>query len=376
MEAVGQLTGGLAHDFNNLLAGISGSLELIQRRTAKGQFDGLERYVVAGQEAAKRAAALTHRLLAFSRRQTLDPRPTDIARLVEGMAEIVKNTIGPSIALKIDAVENPWPVLVDPNQVENAILNLCINARDALPDGGSIIVRSCNLVLSRRDVSGLDILPGDYLAVSIEGDGVGMPAETVARAFEPFFTTKPTGLGTGFGLSMIYGFARQSGGAVKISSRDGEGTNVTLYLPRHEVAQAPDALEQQALESAVSASGQTILVIDDEALIRMLVVDTFQELGYETLEAGDGPQGMRLLRSDARIDLLVTDVGLPNGMNGLQVADAARELRPGLEVLFMTGYAENSVLDRGRLDPNMQIMTKPFQMDDFSLRISEMAGEG
>ncbi|WP_426130436.1 PAS domain-containing protein [Pararhizobium sp. PWRC1-1] len=376
MEAVGQLTGGLAHDFNNLLAGISGSLELIQRRTAKGQFDGLERYVVAGQEAAKRAAALTHRLLAFSRRQTLDPRPTDIDRLVEGMAEIVKNTIGPSIALKIDAVENPWPVLVDPNQLENALLNLCINARDALPDGGSIIVRSRNLDLSRRDVSGLDTLPGDYLAVSIEDDGVGMPAETVARAFEPFFTTKPTGLGTGLGLSMIYGFARQSGGAVKISSRDGEGTNVTLYLPRHEVAQAPDALEEHALESVVSASGQTILVIDDEALIRMLVVDTLQELGYQTLEAGDGPQGMRLLRSDARIDLLVTDVGLPNGMNGRQVADAARELRPGLKVLFMTGYAENSVLDRGHLDPDMQIMTKPFQMDDFSQRIREMAGQG
>ncbi|WEZ85547.1 ATP-binding protein (plasmid) [Rhizobium sp. 32-5/1] len=291
------------------------------------------------------------------------------------MAEIVKNTIGPSIALEIDAVDTPWPVLVDPNQLENALLNLCINARDALPDGGSIFVRTRNLALSRRDVSGLDIAPGDYLAVSIEDDGVGMSPETVARAFEPFFTTKPTGLGTGLGLSMIYGFARQSGGGVRISSKDGEGTNVTLYLPRHEVAEAPEVVEEQTMEGMFPPSGHTILVIDDEALIRMLVVDTLQELGYETLEAGDGPQGMRLLRSHARIDLLVTDVGLPNGMNGRQVADAARELRPGLKVMFMTGYAENAVLDRGHLDADMQIMTKPFQMDDFIQRIRDMVGQ-
>lgn len=372
MEAVGQLTGGLAHDFNNLLAGISGSLEMMKSRIAQGRIGDLDRYMTGAQEATKRAAALTHRLLAFSRRQTLEPKATDVDRLAAGMEDMIRRTVGPAIAVEFHGLADLWSTLIDPNQLENALLNLCINARDAMPDGGRIAVETGNRTVDARSASDRDMPPGDYVTLSVSDDGVGMPPEVVARVFEPFFTTKPIGVGTGLGLSMIYGFAKQSGGQVRIHSEVGKGTTVTLFLPRHATAEALGVDVGPGTEDRQAKVGETVLVIDDEPLVRMLVVDVLEDLGYRALEAGDGPQGLMLLRSDARIDLLITDVGLPKGMNGRQVADAAREHRPGLKVLFVTGYAETAVLSHGHLDPGMQVITKPFQMEVLAKRIQEM----
>ncbi|MBB3999368.1 hybrid sensor histidine kinase/response regulator [Aureimonas pseudogalii] len=369
MEAVGQLTGGLAHDFNNLLAGISGSLELLQARLAQGRTGDTERYLNAAQGAAKRAAALTHRLLAFSRRQTLDPKPIDIDALVAGMDDLVRRTMGPQIRVETQPGEAVWPVRVDANQLENALLNLCINARDAMPDGGRLTITTDNRTLDEREAQARDLTPGDYVAMCVADTGTGMSPEVVRRAMEPFFTTKPIGVGTGLGLSMIYGFTRQSDGHVAIDSALGRGTTICLFLPRHrgEVGTADAAVAGPA--PMATAGGETVLVIDDEPLVRMLVVDVLEELGYTAIEAGDGPSGMKIIQSDTRIDLLVTDVGLPNGMNGRQVADAARVLRPDLKILFVTGYAENAVLNNGHLDAGMQVLTKPFNMDDLARRI-------
>ena len=372
MEAVGQLTGGLAHDFNNLLAGISGSLEMMQSRIAQGRVSDVERYMVAAQGAAKRAAALTHRLLAFSRRQTLDPKPTSINALIMGMEDLVRRTVGPAIAVESVAAGGVWPILVDPNQLENALLNLCINARDVMPDGGNITIETANRWLDERAARERDLAPGQYVSMCVSDNGTGMTSDIVERAFDPFFTTKPIGVGTGLGLSMIYGFARQSGGQVRIYSEVGKGTMVCVYLPRHLGEAEVDETRSEAAPALQAESGATVLVVDDEPLVRMLVVDLLEDNGYVAIEAGDGPQALKVLRSEARIDLLITDVGLPNGMNGRQVADAARELRPGLKVLFVTGYAENAVLNHGHLEPGMQIVTKPFQMEELGRRISRM----
>ncbi|MCP3056754.1 PAS domain S-box protein [Aurantimonas marianensis] len=369
MEAVGQLTGGLAHDFNNLLAGISGSLELMGTRMAQGRVGEIERYLLAAQGAVKRAAALTHRLLAFSRRQTLDPKATNIGALINGMEDLIRRTVGPAIAVESVAGGGVWSVLVDPNQLENALLNLCINARDAMPDGGKITIETANRWLDERAARMLDLAPGQYVSMCVSDNGSGMASDVVEKAFDPFFTTKPIGMGTGLGLSMIYGFARQSGGQVRIYSELGQGTMVCIYLPRHlgECDKVEEAPQIPATEQA--PTGQTVLVIDDEPLVRMLVVDTLEDLGYMAIEAGDGPSGMKVIESDARIDLLITDVGLPNGMNGRQVAEAARQLRPGLRVLFITGYAENAVLNHGHLEHGMQVITKPFDMGALTQRI-------
>ncbi|QYA10573.1 PAS domain S-box protein [Agrobacterium larrymoorei] len=372
MEAVGQLTGGLAHDFNNLLAGISGSLELIETRIQQGRLMEVEKYVVAAQGATKRAAALTHRLLAFSRRQTLEPKPTDVVALIDGMEELVRRTVGPQIHIETHAGADLWATLVDPNQLENAVLNLCINARDAMPDGGRIIIEANNRKLDEDAVS-LDLDPGDYVSVSVSDSGVGIPADVIERVFEPFFTTKPIGVGTGLGLSMIFGFAKQSGGQVRVQSEVGKGTTVTLFLPRHDGVKAADeTVESGILSDHKSDKQMTVLVVDDEPLVRMLIVDVLEELGYRPIEADDGPAGMELIRSTEQIDLLITDVGLPGGMNGRQVADAARELRPGLKVLFVTGYAENAVINHGHLDPGMEIITKPFDLTVLAKRIGDM----
>ncbi|WP_306302808.1 response regulator [Aureimonas sp. AU20] len=374
MEAVGQLTGGLAHDFNNLLAGISGSLEMMQARIRQGRLGEIERYMIGAQGATKRAAALTHRLLAFSRRQTLDPKPTDVNRLVAGMEELIQRTVGPQITVERVAVGGLWPTLVDPNQLENALLNLAINARDAMPDGGKLTIETGNRWIDDRTGRERDLPPGQYISMCVSDNGTGMPADVVARAFDPFFTTKPIGVGTGLGLSMIYGFARQSGGQVQIYSEVGQGTMVCVYLPRHHVEEMsePQAPPQ---EPERTETGETVLVIDDEPLVRMLVVDVLEDLGYTAIEAGDGPEGLKVLRSDQRIDLLITDVGLPNGMNGRQVADAARELRPDLKVMFVTGYAENAVLSHGHLAPGMQVVTKPFDMTVLARRIRSMIAD-
>ncbi len=371
MEAVGQLTGGLAHDFNNLLTGITGSLELLATRIGQGRLAEAARYITAAQGAANRAAALTHRLLAFSRRQTLTPEAVDVNRLVAGMEELIRRTVGPGITVGIDGAADLWTVLVDPNQLENALLNLCINARDAMPDGGTLTVSTSNYEVGSCPEGAEpphEVPSGQYVSVRVGDTGTGMTKEVAARAFDPFFTTKPIGQGTGLGLSMIYGFARQSNGQVRISSEPGHGTVMRLYLPRHHGTVRPHAVPATPAPRQADA-GWTVLLVDDEPTVRMLVTDALQELGYTALEAADGAAGLDILRQDRRIDLLITDVGLPGGMNGRQVADAARMVRPGLKVLFITGYAETAVLDDGQLEPGMHILTKPFAMEALGSRI-------
>jgi len=372
MEAVGQLTGGLAHDFNNLLAGISGSLELLQTRMSQGRINDLDRYIAAAQGGAKRAAALTHRLLAFSRQQTLDPKPTNVNRLVTGMEELIRRTAGPAIEIEVVGAAGLWTTLIDPGQLENALLNLCINARDAMPDGGRLTIETANKWLDGQTGRERDLTPGQYLSLCVTDTGTGMTPEVIARAFDPFFTTKPIGMGTGLGLSMIYGFARQSGGQVRIYSEVGQGTTMCLYLPRHHgQVDAADA-SAELTEAPGAEQGETVLVVDDEPTVRMLVTEVLEDLGYTAIEAADSAAGLRVLRSAVRIDLLVTDLGLPGGMNGRQMADAGRAVRPGLRVLFITGYAENAVVGNGHLEPGMQVLTKPFAMDALASRIREL----
>lgn len=371
MEAVGQLTGGLAHDFNNLLTGMMGNLELLQARIARGRLDDIDRFINAAQGAGRRAASLTQRLLAFSRRQTLDPKPTDVNRLITGMEDMLRRTVGGASHIEIVGAGGLWTANIDAGQLENALLNLCINARDAMPDGGRITIETANKWLDDRTGKERDLSPGQYLSICVTDTGSGMSAETIARAFEPFYTTKPIGQGTGLGLSMIYGFARQSGGQVRIYSEIGEGTTVCVYLPRH----LGDAEETEADETALTvagATGQTILVVDDEATIRHLIDEVLDEAGYTVIGAADGAAGIKVLQSGARIELLITDVGLPNGMNGRQVADAARILRPGLKVLFITGYAENAAVGNGHLEAGMELLTKPFSMEALAAKVGEM----
>ena len=372
MEAVGQLTGGLAHDFNNLLTGITGSLELLQLRVSQGRSNEIDRYVRVAQGAARRAAALTHRLLAFSRRQTLDPRRVDVNRLIAELEDLIRRTVGPPIEVEVVGAPGLWPALVDANQLENALLNICINARDAMPDGGRLTIETANKWLDERAGRERELPPGQYLAVCVSDTGIGMSGETATRAFDPFFTTKPLGAGTGLGLSMVYGFARQSNGQVRIYSELGQGTTMCLYLPRHRGdAAAADAVVEPPAEPAV-APGRTVLIVDDEPTVRMLAVEVVEEDGLVALEAVDGASALKILQSDARVDLLITDVGLPGGLNGRQVADAARALRPGLEVLFITGYAENAALGNGILAHGMSVLTKPFEVATLTRRIREL----
>ena len=374
MEAVGQLTGGLAHDFNNLLTGITGSLDLLQVRVGQGRLEQVERYVTAARGAATRAAALTHRLLAFSRRQTLDPKATAVNKLVSDMEDLLRRTVGPEITLDVYAEDGLWNVLVDPSQLENTLLNLCINARDASPGGGRIVIETKNVTLDGRRAEARDLAAGDYVALSVTDEGTGMPPEIVERIFDPFFTTKPIGSGTGLGLSMIYGFARQSGGQVRVHSTVGLGTTMRIILPRH-IGDAEKSAAQAVLSAAPRARhGETVLVVDDEPTIRMLVTEVLDDLGYQVIEAADGVAGVALLNSDTRIDLLVTDVGLPGGVNGRQVAEAGRLRRPGLKILFITGYAENAVLNHGHLEKGMQVLTKPFALEALASRIKSLIG--
>jgi signal transduction histidine kinase/PAS domain-containing protein len=372
MEAVGQLTGGIAHDFNNLLAGITGSLELAERRRREGRIEALPRYLDAAQESATRAAALTQRLLAFSRRQTLDPKATNVNRLVHDMEDLIRRSTGPDIVVDVIGAVGLWPVMIDPHQLENALLNLCINARDAMPDGGRITIETANKWLDSVAAGERDLPPGQYVSLCVTDTGTGMTPDVAARAFDPFFTTKPLGQGTGLGLSMIYGFARQSNGQVRIESEVGKGTTMLLYFPRY----SGDAVAEHVVDSSThaydGAEGETVLIVDDEEIVRMLMVDVLREAGYRTLEAEDGAAGLRMLQSDVRVDLLITDVGLPGGMNGRQVADAARAIRPNLKVLFVTGYAENAVVANGRLDPGMRIITKPFAIEAFGVKVRDL----
>ncbi|MFC6790968.1 PAS domain S-box protein [Methylobacterium komagatae] len=375
MEAVGQLTGGLAHDFNNLLAGISGSLELMQTRMSQGRLTDLDRYMTAAQGASKRAAALTHRLLAFSRRQTLDPKPTAVNALIHGMEDLIRRTVGPAVHIEVVGAAGLWPALVDPPQLENALLNLCINARDAMPEGGRITIETANKWLDDRAARERDLPPGQYLSLCVTDTGTGMTPDVVAKAFDPFFTTKPLGQGTGLGLSMIYGFARQSGGQVRIYSEVGQGTTMCIYLPRYYGEAKGDEAMPDLADAPRAEQGETVLIVDDEPTVRMLVTEVLEDLGYTAIEAADSVAGLRVLQSDVRIDLLVTDVGLPGGMNGRQMADAGRVRRPGLKVLFITGYAENAAVGNGHLEPGMQVLTKPFVMEGLASRIKELIAE-
>lgn len=372
MEALGQLTGGIAHDFNNLLAAVSGSLELIDRRLQQDRYGDIPKYLRVAETATERAATLTHRLLAFSRRQTLEPRPTDINQLITGLIELIKRTVGPEIEIRTSGPAELWATLVDPGQLENALLNLCINARDAMPAGGSIEIATANISLDAGAALARGLAAGDHIVLSVRDTGSGMPADVLDHAFDPFFTTKPLGQGTGLGLSMVYGFVTQSGGRAVIASQVGQGTTVTIHLPRHDgrvPGQAPN--EVDALLAPVGA-GQRILVVDDEEAVRMLIHEALAELGYRVVEAETGAAALSVLTSDPDIDLLLTDVGLPGGMNGRQLADAARVSRPDMRVLFVTGYAQNSTFGAQEFGPDMHVLRKPFLIDELVTRVADV----
>ena len=375
MEAVGQLTGGIAHDFNNMLQAIGGSLELMSRRVGQGRPADAALLVSSARTTVDRAAALTHRLLAFARRQTLQPRPVEPDDLVRGLVELIQRTAGPGIAVEVRPRDGIWTVLCDPSQLENVLLNLAINARDAMPDGGTLTLSTRDVRLSAADVAGQDgVRPGDYVEIAVADTGVGMDEATRTRAFEPFFTTKPIGQGTGLGLSQLYGFAKQSGGAVRLDSAPGRGTTVQLYLPRHAIVQADDTLPTPKAEPEGAAAGAVVLLVEDEAQVRHVAAEALRDLGYQVLEAPTGVAALELLQdARRRVDALVTDVGLPGGLNGRQVADAARLERPGLPVLFITGYAGTALQDQ--LAPGMAVIGKPFTLDVLAAKISSMLEE-
>jgi CheY-like chemotaxis protein len=325
---------------------------------------------------ANRAAALTHRLLAFSRRQPLDPKPVNANRLVSSMEDLLRRTIGEGIQMEIVTAGGLWPTHCDPHQLENAVLNLCINARDAMPKGGKLTIETANAHLdSAYAARARDVRPGQYVCICVSDTGSGMDKEIMDRVFEPFFTTKPIGQGTGLGLSMVYGFARQSDGYAKVYSEVGQGSTVKIYLPRYRGPAADeDPPEQLAPMDLPAQLGEVVLVVEDEAAVRDLVVEVLRELGYRALEAADGTSALKILEGDARVDLLVTDVGLP-GLNGRQLADAARQARPDLRILFMTGYAANAAISGGFLEPGMEMITKPFAIDALAQRIRQMVGK-
>jgi PAS domain S-box-containing protein len=369
MEAVGQLTGGIAHDFNNMLTGVIGSMDLLKRHLGPGQSERASRYIDAATTSAQRAAALTQRLLAFSRRQSLDIRPVDLNALVVGLEELLARTLGENIGLELSLATEAFHARTDANQLESALLNLAINARDAMPDGGRLTIATGNLhVDADHPMATEELSPGDYATVRVADTGTGMSAEVIAKAFDPFFTTKPIGAGTGLGLSMIWGFAKQSDGHVRIDSTPGEGTAVTLYLPRAQAAAATDAAGDGPRPAG---AGESVLLVEDDPAVRMLVADVLRDLGYRVEQAGDAREALPKLAAMDRVDLLITDVGLP-GMSGRELADRAREGLPELKVLFVTGYAEGAAHRAGFLAPGMDMVTKPFAIDLLSAKIRAM----
>ncbi len=375
MEAVGQLTGGIAHDFNNMLTGIIGGLDMIRRNLPEARPEKVDRYLSAASVSAQRAAGLTQRLLAFSRRQSLDVVSVDLGLLVDGMEDLLRRTLGETIEMEVRRGRDLWRAKTDANQLESALLNLAINARDAMPNGGRLTIETSNAHLDASVTGAIDEFePGDYLVVAVSDTGTGMSEAVIAKAFDPFFTTKPIGQGTGLGLSMIHGFAHQSGGHVRIQSEESRGTTITLYLPRFRGG-ADAATAAERYEPLPRARGESVLVVEDDSAVRMLIVDVLDGLGYRVIEAWDGPAALPILASDMRIDLLVSDVGLP-GMSGREVAEIARYYRPRLKILFVTGYAEQAA-DRGEfLGEDMEMITKPFPIDLLAARISALIGGG
>ncbi|RMU16699.1 Sensory box histidine kinase/response regulator [Pseudomonas savastanoi pv. glycinea] len=346
---------------------------MLLSRIRQERFTELDRYINAALEGSRRAASLTHRLLAFSRRQTLAPKATDIDLLVAGMDELIRRTVGPAIDMQVIASRGLWSTLVDPHQLENSLLNLCINAKDAMPDGGQLLIQTGNRHLNAAAAARYQLPAGRYVELCVSDTGTGMDKDVMARAFDPFFTTKPLGMGTGLGLSMIYGFARQSGGGVNITSNVGEGSKVCILLPMHEGEPEAVALEDSPLQvPAPGISDETILVVDDEHAVRQLIAELLEDLGYTILQAERGADALTILQSKAAIDLLITDVGLPGGMNGRQVADAARDVRPDLKILFVTGYAENAALAHDTLEPGMHVLPKPFAIAELIGRVTEL----
>ena len=371
MEAVGQLTGGIAHDFNNMLTGIIGSLELLRRRVSRGKLDDLDGLIDLGVTSANRAAGLTHRLLAFSRRQSLDSKSVNLNELVTSMGELLQRSINESITLQMRLADQLWSAEADPNQLESALLNLVINARDAMPSGGKLVVETTNRRLDNVFTAAYGTLtPGDYVELSVSDNGCGIPESVIGRVFDPFFTTKPIGQGTGLGLSMIYGFARQSHGHVTIHSEVGKGTTVSLFLPRFVGELTADVRLDPALLPFANA-GETVLIVEDDPAVRVLVSQVLSELGYAFVEAGDADSALPIIESSQRIDLMISDVGLP-GMNGRQLAEIGRQIRPDLKVLFITGYAEHAAVRGGFLDPGMQLITKPFTFELLTAKVREM----
>lgn len=371
MEAVGQLTGGVAHDFNNLLQVIFGNLEVIRRLTPADSVR-IQRAAEQALNGARQASSLTQRLLAFSRRQPLEPKPLDINAVVVGMSDLINRSLGETISVEIVRGAGLWRVESDQNALESAILNLAVNARDAMSHGGRLTIETTNAHIDEIYAAAhAEVLPGQYVALSVSDTGIGMDAETLRRAFEPFFTTKPVGKGTGLGLSQTYGFVKQSGGHVKIYSEVGHGTTVKIYLPRLEHSTA----EPEALRSGPVPDGtenETILVVEDDESVRLYSVEVLRELGYRVIEAADGPSALRVLEGQTKIDLLFTDVVLPGGMTGAQIAARARELDPALKILFTTGYARNAIFHHGRLDPGVQLITKPFSYGDLAAKVRDV----
>jgi len=358
MEAIGQLTGGIAHDFNNLLQIVVGNLEVLQLKLAKDADE--RRFVAAALRGAARGAALTQRLLAFARRQPLDPKPVDVNRLVVDMSELLHSTLGESIDVDAVLASGLWQVMVDANQLESALLNLCVNARDAMPSGGRLTIETANANIDEAEAREQDVQPGAYVLIAVSDAGTGMSDDVVARAFEPFFTTKDVGKGSGLGLSQVYGFMKQSGGHIKIESAAGRGTTVKLYLPRLVVDVPPAARAMPSAQNGQGACDAKILIVEDDDDVRTYTSTTLRDFGYSVVEAANAKEALKALASHPDIDLLFTDVGLAGGMNGRQLADEAVRRQPKLRVLFTSGYARDAIVHDGRLDPGVDLIAKPF----------------
>ncbi|MGF6772327.1 PAS domain S-box-containing protein [Paraburkholderia sp. GAS199] len=367
MEAVGHLTGGIAHDFNNMLQGVIGPLELIPHLMARGRAGEVDRFIGMAVSSARRAAALTHRLLAFSRKQPLAPRSVDVRELVPSIEDLIRQTASKNVQVSFSVDTQACMVRCDTNQLESALLNLSINACDAMPDGGTLAVAASLISIGEKEALSYDgAQAGRYVRIAVSDSGFGMAPEIASQVFEPFFTTKPLGRGTGLGLSMVHGFVRQSGGFVTIESSVGKGTTVSLFLPETAIANRAQRHANPQIGELAEGRGETVLVVDDDETIRQLLTELFESSGYEAIVAQDGAAGLAILKSDARVDLLVTDVRLP-GLNGRQMAEAARVGRPTLPVLFVTGYAEEAASD-GFLDPGMHMLTKPFSIESLLAR--------
>ncbi len=373
MEAVGRLTGGIAHDFNNHLTVISSNIELLQRRLPPDSAS-LFRLTESAMAGVQRAATLTHRLLAFSRQQPLDPEPLDISRLAANMSDLLHRTLGEDIVIETAFAGALWQTCVDANQLENVLLNLAVNARDAMPRGGKLTIETANAHLDDGyAATHSEVVAGDYVLLAVSDTGTGMTADVINMAFEPFFTTKPLGRGTGLGLSMVYGFVKQSGGHVAIHSEPGQGCSVKVYLPRFIRPETQPAITAGPVAAAHShGDGETILVVEDDEEVRRSSVEALREMGYQVLEAGDAMDGVRLIVDRGGIDLLFTDVGLPGGVNGRALADAARSAQPGLRVLFTTGYTRNTILHDGMLDHDMHFIPKPFNLSALAAKVREV----